>query len=350
MSKKTFNLFGTIVNDDSDKWFTSDVTPKNFSDFLKGCEGDDEIEIAINSPGGFVTGGLAIANMVKSAKQKITAKVYGIAASMASVVACAADDVVMFKNSFMMVHNPWGFAWGDADDMKKEAAVLDSMKTAIIDFYRSKFPNVESDTLATMMDDETWMLGSEAETYGLITKIEDDPLQAAACITGPAVFGKIPEAAAKFYRSSKDRSLGVQESRSLETPQTPQTPKLLDSSNSQPSPCQHCAALQAEIQTIETQRRDHQSKADRLTQDMAKLTADHKAELDTLTARVNALTAEKTDLEKRIGSTALNALKTPDQACAQTWGEALAECGSYEAAKKKYPELATAYQLAHARK
>lgn len=201
MTTRQFRLFGTIINDDSERWSLDDVTPSQFNAFLRTVQPDEDIELAINSPGGSVTAGLAIANMVKACPQPVTARVYGIAASMASVVACAAADLRMFRSSFMMIHNPWALMVGDSADLRKEADVLDSMKSACVDIYASKFPGVTPETLSSLMSDETWMLGSELSAYGLACTVEDDPAQMAACITGPARFAKIPEAAARFYHA-----------------------------------------------------------------------------------------------------------------------------------------------------
>ena len=327
---KQFKLFGTIIEDDTFRWCEQDVTPTQFANFLKANPGED-IEIMINSPGGHVRAGLAIANMVKSAKQNITARIYGIAASMASVVACAAPKMSMFKNSFLMIHSPYAFTDGTADDLRMAADVLDTMQSACVDFYCSKFTNVDAAKLSAMMDAETWILGSEAADYGLAVDIEDNPLQMASCVKGPLVFGKMPAAADAFYVGNKD------------------LPKLAP-----PPTAAEVADLRAQLAaantaaaSAETQRRDIQSKADRLTHELAESKAGREADRADHARQVAALTAEKTDLEKRIASISMNALKPPDPACAQTWAEALEECGGYEAAKAKYPHLADAYRIAH---
>ena len=104
MRKPTFNLLGDIVQDDSQRWFESDVVPAMVIGWLAKQDGD--VEININSLGGSVTGGLAIANAIKGySKGKVTANVLGIAASMASVVACAADEIKMGSGAFLMVHS-----------------------------------------------------------------------------------------------------------------------------------------------------------------------------------------------------------------------------------------------------
>ena len=197
----SFNLLGDIVQDDSQKWFESDVVPAMVIGWLAKQDGD--VEININSLGGSVTGGLAIANAIKSyAKGRVTANVLGIAASMASVVACAADEIKMGKGAFLMVHNPWSMAMGEAEDLRKEADILDQMKDAIIGFYQSKFDRAPEE-LAALMDAETWIESGHEAEYGLAaTPYETEEgagMKAAAKCDTRMMFAHAPEAAAAYY-------------------------------------------------------------------------------------------------------------------------------------------------------
>ena len=192
-----FNLLGDIVQDDSQKYFESDIVPAMVIGWLAKQDGD--IEVNINSLGGSVMAGLAIANAFKAySKGKVTANVLGVAASMASVVACAADEIRMGKGSFMMIHNPWSIALGDAEALRKEADTLDKMKDAIIGFYQSKF-SVEPEELAKLMDAETWIEAGKEADYGLAaTPLVEDLPAAAKCDTR-LMFAHAPEAATAFY-------------------------------------------------------------------------------------------------------------------------------------------------------
>jgi len=192
-----FNLLGDIVQDDSQKYFESDIVPAMVIGWLAKQDGD--IEVNINSLGGSVMAGLAIANAFKAySKGKVTANVLGVAASMASVVACAADEIRMGKGAFMMIHNPWSIALGDAEALRKEADTLDKMKDAIIGFYQSKF-SVEPEELAKLMDAETWIEAGKEADYGLAaTPLVEDLPAAAKCDTR-LMFAHAPEAATAFY-------------------------------------------------------------------------------------------------------------------------------------------------------
>lgn len=125
------------------------------------------MQIAINSPGGSVYGGIAIANMIRqlSAKgYKTTAYVEGLAASIASVIMCACDKVVMGESSLVMIHNCWSVVQGDSNTLRKEADTMDVMNDAIISFYKSKF-DLSAEVLKQMMDEETWFSGREAHDF-----------------------------------------------------------------------------------------------------------------------------------------------------------------------------------------
>lgn len=177
-------IAGNIVDTEADRYTPEDVCPAMVSEMIKGLEPNEPIELEITSYGGSVPAGLAIANMLKMASaegHKTTAHVIGIAASMASALACACDVLKIDSNAFAMIHNPYTYAVGDAGDMRKEADTLDKMKSALIAIYRTKF-DVADEVIAKMMDEETWIIGKDAATYKLNAEIIEtaEPLKAAA--------------------------------------------------------------------------------------------------------------------------------------------------------------------------
>ncbi len=379
--KKTFKLFGVIVGDKSERFSEDDVAPSQFKNFLATLAPDDEVELAINSPGGSVIAGLAIANMIASAPQTFTAKVYGIAASMATAIAAACDSLSMYKASYFMIHNPWSIALGDSEDLRKQADLLDSMKSALLGFYGSVFPGVERAEIARMMDEETWMLGSDASAYGLACALEDGDMAMAACVHGPLSFAKIPDPAKKFYDFDHTLKASIPAPADVPPPAEPPAgavippavppaaviiPEVAALSERAEALARDLAAACAEVKAAqalsssfgdiaaraEQQRRDIQSRADRLAADLDASraeTAAARAEIATAQAAASAaqltLSTANAALEKRVASMTLNALGAPSQACAQTWEDAIAECGSYEQAKANYPHLAEAYRI-----
>ena len=182
---KTYKLDGEIADFDyhspSGAW--SFCGPKSLHEFLDGLKDGEEAVLEINSPGGDVLSGMEMANAVKNSKAKLTAHVTGLCASMATVVACAADAIKMEEAAFWMIHNPWGMAVGDAEELRKQAALMDQMKSVMIGFYRGKFPGVAEDKLAELMSAETWYTGRECVANGLACELVATDVKYAARAT-----------------------------------------------------------------------------------------------------------------------------------------------------------------------
>lgn len=143
----------------------------------------NEITIAINSPGGSVTEGLAIAAFLKAYPAKIKTNIIGLAASIATPVALAGDEVYIDKDSFFMIHNPWALAAGESDDLRQTADVLDKMKEGLLDIYldrikkSNKLINNRIDStknqILQWMNNETWFTAQEAFEAGFVDGITD---------------------------------------------------------------------------------------------------------------------------------------------------------------------------------
>lgn len=198
-----FRIFGDIVANDGERWFESDVTPAMFVGWLAKQEGD--IEIDINSNGGDVAGGLAIANAIKGyTKGEVTCNVLGVAASMASVIACAGKRLCMGQGAFLMVHNPWTVTMGNAEDLRKDADTLDKMRDSIVSFYQSKCPDKSADDIKALLDAETWISREAAGGYGFAVEDYAGEFKAAASLTRRS-FGNAPECVKAFldFKSEK---------------------------------------------------------------------------------------------------------------------------------------------------
>ena len=203
MSKPTFNLFGDIVSNDQDRWFESDITPGIFIGWLAKQEGD--VEVNINSNGGSVTAGLAIANAIKGyTKGEVTCNVLGVAASMASVIACAGRRLCMGEGAFLMVHNPWTTTAGNAEDLRRDADTLDKMRDSILAFYLSKSYGKTAEDFKALMDAETWLNPTDALAAGFLVDAYAGELKVAASLTRRA-FDKAPEAARALVEFHAER-------------------------------------------------------------------------------------------------------------------------------------------------
>lgn len=172
------NIFGEIGEGG---WFSDATSAKGFDKELKQHGDLDVINLYINSPGGSVFEASAIYNILKNHKAKVVAYIMGLAASAASYISMAADEVIMPTNSIMMVHKPLiGRAGGNATDFRKLANTLDTIEESLVAAYREK-TGLSEEKIKTMLEDETWLTASEAKLLGFCD-IVDRELQVAASI------------------------------------------------------------------------------------------------------------------------------------------------------------------------
>lgn len=153
---RTLFLNGTIA---SESWFDDDVTPALFRSDLESGTGD--ITVWVNSPGGDCFAAAQIYNMLRDYKGKVTVKIDGLAASAASVIAMAGDEVLVSPVSMIMIHNPSTVAMGDTAEMQKAIQMLDEVKNSIINAYQAK-TGLSRNKLSKLMDEETWMDAGKA--------------------------------------------------------------------------------------------------------------------------------------------------------------------------------------------
>jgi len=130
------------------------------------------ISVRINSPGGDVFDGVAIFNALKEHPAHVTTKIEGLAASIASIIALAGDEVQAHKNAMYMVHDPWVLAAGNQYDLREIADILGKIGGNMLDIYYDK-SNIGKRELKQMMKDETWFTAAEAKDRGLIDTILD---------------------------------------------------------------------------------------------------------------------------------------------------------------------------------
>ena len=169
LAARTLFLNGTIA---SESWFDDDVTPALFKSDLDSGKGP--ITVWINSPGGDVWAAAQIYNMLLSYSGKVTVKIDGLAASAASVIAMAGDEVLVSPVSMLMIHNPSTMAMGDKDDLAQAISMLDSVKDSILNAYVKK-TGLSKNKLSKLMDDETWMDASKAVELGFADRVMERP-------------------------------------------------------------------------------------------------------------------------------------------------------------------------------
>lgn len=135
------------------------------------------INLTISSGGGSVTEGMGIADLVANYPEETTATGIGLVASIATVVLLAADNVKMTENAFMMIHRPWSYTMGNADELEATAELLDKMEAKLLDIYtasvikRKGEQNNLKEIITNMMAAETWLTAQEALEFGFIDEI-----------------------------------------------------------------------------------------------------------------------------------------------------------------------------------
>lgn len=202
------------------------VTARQFVSDLQALGDVSHINLHINSPGGDVFEGIAIFNALKFHGAAITVHIDGIAASMASVIAMVGNPVIMPENTMMMIHKPWGFAGGDANDMRDYADLLDKMESVLIPAYAEK-TGKSAEEIAAILEDETWMNGSECVAQGFADQTTPS-LQAMACIQSKRIeeFEKMPNAIRNMI--TPPRNTTAREPANPATPQHQPAAPVLD--------------------------------------------------------------------------------------------------------------------------
>ena len=168
-SKAEIYLYGII----GETWFEEGVGAKQVAEDLKKLGNVKAIDVRINSEGGDVFQGMTIYSLLTQHGAKITVYVDGLAASAASFIAMAGSEINISEAAFMMVHNARGGVWGEADDMRRRADLLDTVTGQIRDIYVARTDKTEAQIKA-WMDAETWFTGKEAVENGFATKTVDN--------------------------------------------------------------------------------------------------------------------------------------------------------------------------------
>ena len=186
------------------------VSAKQFIGDLKRVPADHEIVLKIHSPGGEVFDGNAIFNALKRHPGGVTVQIEGLAASMATVISLAGAPVKMAANGFYMIHNPWGVAMGDADEMRDQAALLEKIREGMIAAYAAK-SGQEPEQIAAWMDAETWFSAEEAQAAGFVDEVTDS-LAIAASANKFSRLGKFRNAPSDLTARSVDMDQEVKPS------------------------------------------------------------------------------------------------------------------------------------------
>lgn len=150
-------------------WYGDGVTASRIAAALRAIDGAD-VTVNINSPGGDMFEGLAIYNLLREYDGKVTVKVLGLAASAASIIAMAGDEVQIGRGAFLMIHNCWVYAMGNRHDLAQVAADMEPFDKAMNDIYGAR-TGLSSEAIEAMMNAETYIGGSDAVEKGFADRL-----------------------------------------------------------------------------------------------------------------------------------------------------------------------------------
>ena len=329
-----------------------EVQAKDIVPQILGANGD--VEMRIHSPGGDVSDGLAIANVIReeAKSRRVRCVVDGMAGSIASVIACAGTELVMHRNAFLVIHNPTAFLMqGDAESLRRNAETLDKIKQQIVDILRTKIDR-SPDEIFAMLDEETFIFGSEAAQYGLKATVLEDDVTAAA-IVGRIRYRNLPARAAALYRCEADpkqEAMPEQEQKPESADEMKKRIRELEEEN---------AALRAELERLKKEATDpvdlsrqlervrnearkHQALADKLTAEMAKLKKTHDEEVGRLKAEMAECRRREKAAVDRLSQVSMQVFFVDPKV--DSWQDALRACGGDPSAATIAPDVYLAFR------
>lgn len=214
------------------------ITANQFVQDLRAMDdGVSPVVAAFNSIGGDLFDGLAMHNALSRLGERCTGRIDALAASAASVAVCGAHRVVIASNAMLMIHNPWTYAAGDAEDFRKVADVLDQTMEAIIAAYKAKAPDIDEVELRRLVAAETWLTANEAVALGLADEVGDG-VKVKACLGQGGVLQRYQHAPAELLAQLDE---APEPDPDLEPVEPPQTPPVVDSTKLALLITQRCA-------------------------------------------------------------------------------------------------------------
>lgn len=171
----TIEILGSI----GESWFDEGTTLNSVKSQIENLSARN-ITVKISSLGGDAFEGLAIHDLLKSSKKKVTAEIIGATASAATIIAMGADKIKISENALFLVHNAWTVAQGNADDLKKQAENLETVDNRMAAIYTAKTGKSEQEVRSLMKEDK-WIDSNEAKEFGFVDEITE-PVKIAASV------------------------------------------------------------------------------------------------------------------------------------------------------------------------
>ncbi len=191
-----------------------EFTDKSFAEELEAYPVDQELTIAINSPGGDVFQAQAINSLIKS-RGNMIARIDGYAVSAASYLPLSADRITISSGGMMMIHKPMLFAFGNADELIEMSKLLEKVEDSVlVPAYMAK-TGLDKDKIKELLRAETWLSAEEALELKLVDSLSDTP----------AVINAIPE---KFKFKNVPEVIKKAPPKASEKPEAPEPPKVIE--------------------------------------------------------------------------------------------------------------------------
>lgn len=161
----------SIYDQIGESWDGTGMTAKKMAGILRSI-GAKDVTVNMNSPGGDFFEGVAVYNLLRQHQGKVTVNIMGLAASAASVIAMAGDEINMGDGSFLMIHNAWAVAVGNRHDMQAASDQLAPFDEAMASVYAAR-TGMTPKAAAKLMDAETWINSTQAVADGFATGLMD---------------------------------------------------------------------------------------------------------------------------------------------------------------------------------
>lgn len=172
-------LYDHIVSSEEEAERWGGVAPESFVKAVYAVDPSHTINLRVNSPGGSVFAARAMEQALRAHKGKVVVHIDGLAASAATFVAMAGDEIIMSKGAMFMIHKAWTGMWGNAEDLRKEADLLDKIDGTLADTYAEK-TGKDVAAISEWMTAETWFTAQEALDAGFATAIAEAEAKALA--------------------------------------------------------------------------------------------------------------------------------------------------------------------------
>lgn len=172
-------LYDHIVSSEEEAEWWGGVAPESFVKAVYAVDPSHTINLRVNSPGGSVFAARAMEQALRAHKGKVVVHIDGLAASAATFVSMAGDEIVMSKGAMFMIHKAWTGMWGNAEDLRKEADLLDKIDGTLAETYAEK-TGKDVAAISEWMAAETWFTAQEALDAGFATSIAEAEAKALA--------------------------------------------------------------------------------------------------------------------------------------------------------------------------